>query len=160
MIVDVVGKRAREVSYLPFTARIDFLRKRFGLRVDLSEEIVTALEHYSTLRNTVVHDQGVFSLGLDDGYRITLDGERCPLHPNPVSSEEYSRAAAAFLATAQVVHGCVITQVLKAEDDGPFRPLLQGVIDAILPASTAPVPPTFGTVRRINPKSDPPAAPE
>jgi hypothetical protein len=140
LIVDVVEKKTREVSYLPFIARIGFLRKRFGLRVALSDEVLAALEHYGTLRNTAIHDQGIFLQCLDENYRITLESQRCPMHPTPISSEDYSQAAAAFLTTAQAIHEAVVTQVLNAEDDAPFRPLLQGVINAILPAPDGPTP--------------------
>ncbi len=49
-------KRVREISFLPFIARIDFLRERFGLHISVDKETIELIGHFATVRNVLVHD--------------------------------------------------------------------------------------------------------
>lgn len=81
--------RTREIGYLPFTGRIDFLRESFGLAITLDAETSNALAHYSTVRNTAVHDQGVFELRLDDSGHVQSRQKACRRHPTQVSQPNH-----------------------------------------------------------------------
>jgi hypothetical protein len=114
-------KRAREISYLSFKERINFLRETFGLTMVLDEETERALEHYPTLRNSAVHDQGIFELFLDKANTITARAKTCPRHPSAVSGEDVSKAVRAYRSLAYAVGRTVLCDVLKARDEKTQR---------------------------------------
>jgi len=112
-------KRVREISFLPFVARIDFLRERFGLHISLDAEIIELLGHFATVRNVLVHDQSIFDVLLNDNGKICVKQVRCPRHPTPISPEDPKKAQNAFREVAAAVYEAVCLQVLKRHDE-PF----------------------------------------
>lgn len=106
--------RTREISYLPFPGRIDFLRDTFGLALNLSSEETDALMHYSSVRNTAVHDQGIYELGLDENGSVVSRKKACPRHPTSVSGEDVHKAIHVYDGVAREIACAVFTQVLKA----------------------------------------------
>lgn len=76
-----VDKRARELSYKSFADRIDFLVKNYGLALDISPETADELEHFSGVRNVMIHDQAFYELGLDEAGGVTYSARSCPCHP-------------------------------------------------------------------------------
>jgi len=108
--------RTREIGYLPFTARIQFLRDTFGLKIAINQDAFEALDHYSSIRNTAVHDQGIFELRLDNDGQVLSRQKTCPLHPTQVSGDDVFKAIKAFDSIARAVAYSVLTQVLKQQD--------------------------------------------
>ncbi len=106
-------KKAREISFLPFAGRLGFLRETFGLQLALDEDTTKCLVHYPTLRNTAVHDQGIFELGLDDTGVLVARQKACPRHPTAVGEKEIHAAMAAYRTVVTVVAMAVMSQCLK-----------------------------------------------
>ncbi|HEV2177615.1 MAG TPA: hypothetical protein VGW33_10515 [Terriglobia bacterium] len=119
--------RTREVSYLGFDARIEFLRDSFGLAIALDPKTTEALAHYSSVRNAAVHDQGIFELRLDDSGQVSFHQKACPRHPTPVSGDDVTKAIEAYKKVAAAVAEAVMSRILKA----PHHPALQTLLAAI-----------------------------
>jgi hypothetical protein len=115
--------RAREISYLSFSARLQFLTESFGLRVALDGPTKEALDHYSGLRNLAVHDQGVFELRLENDGRVSQQEKTCPRHPTPLKWDQVHGAAKAYQCVFRSVAGAVLGQVLKM-NEAVIGPLL------------------------------------
>ena len=123
IVTEAASKKSREVSYLAFPSRIQFLRDCFGLDIKLTAEVVAALEHFPSIRNSAVHDQGVFQFAVDDAGRLTCRQKSCHLHPTPVLGSDPYDSAKAYAAAANGVVVAVMDQVLKR----PEHPALQAL---------------------------------
>lgn len=124
-------KRVREISFLPFVARLDFLRERFGLHISLDAETLELLNHFATVRNVLVHDQSVFDVLLDEDGTIRVKQVRCSRHPTPISPEDPQKAQQAFREVAAAVYEAVCMQVLKRHGD-PFVEKALGLLRKFL----------------------------
>jgi hypothetical protein len=107
--------RARELSYLPFPARIQALRERFGLNVELSPAMDEALEYYPTVRNSAVHDQGLYEVRLDEAGQVECRQKTCPLHPTKLAPEDLSKAIDAYHDIGRRIARSIMCQILKQE---------------------------------------------
>lgn len=125
LVNQAVARKVREISYLPFLARIEYLRETFGLTISLNDTVVQQLEHYSTLRNVVVHDQGIWDSYLDVNDRLQVRAKTCPVHPTPVPSEELMPAIRAYTAVVRQIFAAVIDQVFGAINEPEVRALLR-----------------------------------
>lgn len=114
VITEAAGKKAREASYLPFTARVQYLRETFGLTLLLSDALEAALAHFPSVRNTAVHDQGVFEFALDEQGHVMAKQKACAHHPTPVSYEAVASAADSYASIAYAVAKEVFEHVLHA----------------------------------------------
>ncbi len=118
--------RSREIGYLPFSGRLQFLRETFGLSLDIDAEAAQALDHYPSVRNTAVHDQGVFKLLLDDNGIVTSKQKTCPLHPTKVTGDDVHKAIHAYETVVRTVAASVFKQVLKQADHPAVQQYLHG----------------------------------
>jgi len=125
VVTDEAAKRARELAYLPFPARLEYLRGTFGLTIDLPKHVAEALEHYPTVRNSAVHDQGIFELRLERGTHVAAYRKTCPQHPTRVASGDVFKALKAYQAVFATVAKCVLAQVLKCPDHPSVAGLLR-----------------------------------
>lgn len=116
LVTSAVGRKAREVSFLSFAARIDYLRQTFGLPIPLDTAVVDSLEHYSCVRNTAVHDQGFFRFELDAAGQVSAQPKACPLQPTVVEDQDIRRAIATFMKLAQVIATDVMSQCIGVVD--------------------------------------------
>ena len=62
IIESTVAKKVRELGHEGFLGRLSFLREQFGLSMNLSDEDNLGLEHFSGIRNALIHDQRVSGL--------------------------------------------------------------------------------------------------
>jgi hypothetical protein len=108
--------RAREISYLPFVARVQFFRDKFGLAIEIEAKDCEALEHYPSIRNAAVHDQGLFDLALDDGGLIKAKRKACHIHPTPLTGDDVYNAIKVYERVARHIAEAVVTQILKQPD--------------------------------------------
>src|ERR1035437_987831 len=113
LITQAAIKRTRELSYLSFQARLHFLGESFGLRFKLDANTIEAVKRYTLLRNSSVHDQGVFDIRLDEVGKIVWQQKACTLHPTPVSGEDVQRAIEVYNEVFQIVANEVFARVLK-----------------------------------------------
>jgi hypothetical protein len=128
-LTKAAAARARSIGYLAFDARIQFLRETFGLAIVLDPNSTEALVHYSSIRNTAVHDQGIFDLRLDDGGRVSFRQKSCPRHPTQIRSDDAMNAIKAYQRVVAAVAEAVITQALKE----PHNPALDGLLGRAKP---------------------------
>ena len=117
--------RAREIGYLPFPGRIEFLRDTFGLEISISLDAVEVLNHYPSVRNTAVHDQGIFELRLDETGQVVSRQKTCPLHPTRVTGDDVHRAIRGYEKVMRAVAKAVFTQVLKQQDHPAVKYFLE-----------------------------------
>jgi len=116
VITKEATSKTRETSFLPFPARVQFLREAFGLRVSLEPETLTALGHYPSIRNAAVHDQGIFELMLDNNGKVVSRQKTCPRHPTPVTADDVERSMECYTVVAGSIARAVFSQVLKVGD--------------------------------------------
>jgi hypothetical protein len=109
--------RAREVSYLPFPARVQVLRDTFGLNIELRPEMEEALDHYPTVRNSAVHDQGLYEIRLNELGKIDCQHKTCSLHPTKLESDDVHTAMRAYYGIGRKIARVVMCQVLKQENN-------------------------------------------
>ena len=127
LITQAATKKAREISYLPFLARLEYLRRTFGLSVTLDEGTTAELAHYADVRNVIVHDQGVFDVDLDDVGTLRIRRKTCPRHPTPVTSDDLDRAKTSYIKCVREVYRDVMQHVLRAPEDEAFKGLLSAL---------------------------------
>lgn len=116
--------RTREISYLPFLGRLQFLRDTFGLEIALSSQAEESLEHYSSLRNTAVHDQGIFELLLDENGCVASRQKTCPRHPSKISADDIDKATGSYEQVVSSVTKAVCSQVLRSGDHPAVKALM------------------------------------
>lgn len=121
LLNDAAIKKTREVSYLPFVGRLEFLQQTFGLRLDLDDATMKQLEHYSSLRNTVVHDQGVFDCSLNAAGRIVVEQKTCSIHPVPISGNDVRTSEELYQSVVVTVCRGVVVQVLKGSEHPAYK---------------------------------------
>jgi hypothetical protein len=119
-----VKAKVKEVGFLSFTERLQWLHKRFNLQVSLPDEVRTTLLHYAEVRNTIVHDQGYFDFCLTDRKTVALRRRSCPHHPTPVTSKDVRDAKRAFAWAVSAVAEAVFVQILKQEPHESIKRLL------------------------------------
>lgn len=119
--------RSREISYLAFSDRIQFLRETYGLNIDINEETFEALTHYPTVRNVAVHDQGIFKLFLDEQGKVVSQQKTCSLHPTIITGDDVYKATKAYERVFRAVAVSVFDQVLKQVDHPLVQQLLKGL---------------------------------
>jgi hypothetical protein len=115
VINETASKKAREVAFSTFIERIEYLNDTFGLGIKLDKDTKKALIHYPTIRNTAVHDQGVFALSLNDKGELHSSQKTCIKHPTRVSADDVSSAVECYQAVAKLVAEAIFFKVLKVE---------------------------------------------
>jgi hypothetical protein len=118
--------RSREISYLPFSGRLQFLKETFGLSPGIDGETIEALDHYPSIRNAAVHDQGVFKLFLDEQGNVASKQKTCLHHPTTVTGDDVHKAIEAYETVVRAVAASVFTQVLKRADHPGVQQFLRG----------------------------------
>jgi hypothetical protein len=108
-----VRRRVRSLSFETFLERLRFLNRTFGLGITLDADEHSELEHCSTLRNAVVHDQASFVVDLDDKGEISVRQDKCFRHPTPVGSDELASALKVYLSVCRRIYIAVMSKVLK-----------------------------------------------
>ncbi len=108
-----VEKRARELSYKSFAERIEFLGKNYGFAFDIASETAAELEHFSSLRNVMIHDQAFYDLSVNDSGDVTYAARSCPCHPRPITGAEIKGAIRAYERIVRSITREVFTHMLK-----------------------------------------------
>lgn len=134
VLTEAAAKKARELSYLSFADRCEYLRETFGLKTDLDEETNRALRHFPNLRNAAVHDQGIFELLLDEAGSVASRVKTCPVHPTRITPDDVESAARAYQSVFVAVATAVMTQCLKYPDN----PALVAIVQAMTAVSGRP----------------------
>lgn len=119
-----VKAKVKEVGFLSFAERLQWLHKRFDLQVSLPDEVRTTLLHYAEVRNTIVHDQGYFDFCLTGRGSVALRHRSCPHHPTPVTYKDVGDAKRAFAWAVSAVAEIVFVQILKQEPPESMKSIL------------------------------------
>ena len=72
---------------------------------------MASLDHFSSIRNTLVHDQGVLDLSLDDEGRLVAMQRRCAHHPTPVATADLGQAVSTYLELSRRLYSEVTTRI-------------------------------------------------
>lgn len=123
LVNEAAAKKVREISYLPFLARIDVLRQKFGLHVTLTDDEMAQLEHYAEMRNAAVHDQAVFDCTMELDGSISLRQKACDRHPTQMKASDVREAQKVYESAVRQVCRSVLDQVLKAQDHPAYASL-------------------------------------
>ncbi|MCC6606328.1 MAG: hypothetical protein IT327_24180 [Anaerolineae bacterium] len=115
LLAMAVEKKARELSYKSFVDRLEHLEKNYSLRAGIDQATREQLEHYSHMRNVMVHDQGHLDFRLAADGAVELSHKTCPVHPTPVKSEDIQRALEACKATVAGAAAAVFRDMLRVE---------------------------------------------
>jgi hypothetical protein len=118
ILAEVAKQRGKEVSYKSFAERLRFLRETFGLSISLSEAICEALDKFTELRNSVVHDQGFFALSIDDSGCITHTMRGSRSFPSEIDPSDSLKAEKVFRFIALKIAKEIFAHVLRAEVGG------------------------------------------
>jgi hypothetical protein len=124
LLVEAASRKTREISFLSFVGRIEFLQGTFGLTLNLDETVKTALVHYPSVRNAAVHDQGVFELSLSDEGKVVSRQKTCLHRPSLISAKDINAAVNAYRSVANAIASSVMGHCLKA----PQHSVLEGLI--------------------------------
>lgn len=116
-----VARKAREVSFGSFIQRLDFLRERFSLEVRLSNEFRDQLEHYSSARNVIVHDQGFITLHASDDGAVEFTQHTCARHPTKVAIADLRKAYRTYAEVVRQVGTEILHRVLKSTDQSALE---------------------------------------
>ena len=110
-----VEKRVRDVSYRSFCDRVQYLNEQYGLEVSLSPDVASDLEHFSGVRNVMIHDQAFYDLRVARDGSVLLEQHSCSVHPRPVDGVQIGRAVAAYMTVVLGVASAVFRHLLKSE---------------------------------------------
>jgi len=133
ILSNAAEKKAREISFGSFLQRIQFLADRFGLRMDLPDTQTSELEHYSSLRNTVVHDQGFLRLHINEFGEVIGEQHTCRVHPTIVDIDDLRRAYKAYQYVFLIIGRSVLQSTLKAPEDQAAFEILDFAESALTP---------------------------
>jgi hypothetical protein len=114
IITNLAAKKARDWSYQSFKDRVEYLRKRFGLKLTLDADTWQEVGHLTGIRNVVVHTQSAHRLAFDRKQGVLATRSSCPLHPKPVDHETFMKANRAYVSLAAEIFSAVADQVLDA----------------------------------------------
>lgn len=127
LINELCSKKVRELGFLLFLARLGFLESRFGVMISLDSESISSLEHYSTLRNTLIHDQSIFDIILDKSGDISLIQKTCPLHPTIVTDDDVKTSWKAYFSVCRILYQRVMEDVISGEPISEFFDLIESI---------------------------------
>jgi hypothetical protein len=119
-ITKIAEKRTREISYLPFVGRLEFLQKNLNLNIKIEPDILDSLAHYTLMRNVAVHDQRMCEIKLNDNGSIESQDKKESEYPIKITSEDTSKALDTYGIVGIEVSRVICTQVLKR--DSPLSP--------------------------------------
>jgi hypothetical protein len=132
IITNLACKKARDSSFQSFKDRVHYLRKKFDLALTLDDDTRKQIEHFSGIRNVIVHSQSSHSLAFDDKNGIIAKQISCPLHPTPLSEETFRMANRAYLTLAAEIFRVVTDQVLHASEEKSVLEILELVAHLIM----------------------------
>ncbi|MFP5277242.1 MAG: hypothetical protein ACLGPM_09000 [Acidobacteriota bacterium] len=118
VLQQVVTNKARELSFRTFRDRLQFFRGRFGMPVTISESDMEKLVHFTNIRNSAVHDQGILELKLSQSGAIASGLRNCPIHPTRLSDRDADDAAKLYYRIVERIGFDVLTHVLKVKKSG------------------------------------------
>ncbi len=124
LIEHIVKGKTRKLSYQSFVDRIKALEDAFDLQIHLEKKGTLALEHYAGIRNVMVHSQSIYDIGLDTEGDIKINQNTCPIHPSPVTKEDFIKTTRIYLTVAGELYKAINEKVLK---DGS-NPLVQNTL--------------------------------
>lgn len=110
-----VDKRARELSYKSFIDRIEFFKDQYSARIELDDDTRQSLEHFSGIRNVIIHDQGYIDFSPEPDGTIKLTQKSCPVHPAYVRREDIRGAVMAYSRVVRNVANAVFRDILKVD---------------------------------------------
>jgi len=113
IVSQLATARAREIAYLPFAGRLQFLRDTFGLKFVVDDKTLAALSRYAAMRNASVHNQSILNLQLDEDGCVNAT----PRALERVTSDELHTAIDTYGKIAHAVYEAVFRQVLKSADN-------------------------------------------
>jgi hypothetical protein len=130
-ITQAASARAREIGYLPFTERIEFLRETFGLEITVSTETASGLAHFSSNRDSAGRDQGSRPLQLDERgdviFTQNVPAKNAAAHLSPkIGRDDVRWAVDSYEQSARAIARAVFTQVLKQSDHPAVQLVLKG----------------------------------
>ena len=131
ILTEVAKQKARDISFKSFKERLGVLRDTFGIPIALTDDTIAALEHFSNLRNSAVHDQGFFALSLEEAGSIKHDLRTSPTFPSNIIPEDSDKAEKMFRFVALTVANDIFKGVLKA-DHGSLPSYLEAFMEKIL----------------------------
>jgi hypothetical protein len=110
-----IEKKVLEISYSSFFDRISMLEKKFGLNFSIPQNIIDYLHHYSSLRNTAIHNQSFFEIFLNSKGKTELRQITCPHHPTLVTHEDIKNASEIYRFLMKEIYFSVKKQILKSD---------------------------------------------
>ena len=125
IIQNVVEKKVRSMSFNGFPERLRYLRKTFDLKFELDSETKKNLEHFSTMRNVISHDQGVHDLKLGPDGHLSAVQKTCAIHPTIVTNEDVFGAWNAYRSSTLAIYSSIVTQVLGAADNPQAKKVIK-----------------------------------
>lgn len=81
IINETVSAKSRKLASRPFSQRIETLDKRFRLKLTIPDATRRTLEHFSSIRNSFIHDQAVYDVTMNEDGEVQARRKTCPLHP-------------------------------------------------------------------------------
>lgn len=112
-LTTATAKRVREIAFSSFVDRIQLLRDTFGLDPKMDSEATHALEHYPSIRNTAVHDQGIFELRLNESGHVVSRQKTCAQHPTKINGTDVQAAADAYKRIGEAIARAVAEKLFK-----------------------------------------------
>lgn len=121
LINKLAQDRVRRLGQESFTKRLDILEKKFELNIEVSPPVRERLKHFKSVRNLVVHDQGVYRLFLDASGAMDAEKKTCPVHPTRVTSKDVNEAMCTYAEAATALYAAVTRDVLGSGDHPRVR---------------------------------------
>ena len=124
-VTDAACQKARDLAAKPFAERVQTLRDTFGLKFPWDETVENALTHYSRVRNTAIHDQGIFEIFLDESWHIAHRQRTCEHHPTALASDVPRHAAETYQHIWSLISIAVLEQILKTDLDSEVGKMIR-----------------------------------
>jgi hypothetical protein len=109
----------------------------------LPDEVRKALEHYSSIRNTIVHDHAVYDIVLNDSMEIESSQKTCPVHHTHLEFEDFGKALSTYLQISMLIYNSIGNGVLRCNDSEEFKSIMksfEGLLSALKEPLASPSP--------------------
>ncbi|MDH4203429.1 MAG: hypothetical protein OEV87_11130 [Phycisphaerae bacterium] len=113
LVEDIIKEKVKKMSYRSFNERLLHLENTYGLKIELSESGINALNHYSSIRNVMVHNQGIYNITYNEDDEIEVEQYNCPIHPTPIEDRDLYKAFRIYIVIVGEIYDVINDKILK-----------------------------------------------
>ncbi|MBI4804944.1 MAG: hypothetical protein HY795_06885 [Desulfovibrio sp.] len=116
----VVDVKCKKLSYMTMKDRLKFLKKSFGLKINISDVDYQSFLNVFELRNALVHDQCFLDIVIDDEGKVCVSKDKCELSPVPIPEGYFWKAFNIFDDVSLCLVDSFINDIIKYSEKDSY----------------------------------------